>query len=151
MKVILIEDHDTLGIKGDVVDVKPGYGRNYLIPQQIAVVATPSALKRYEEERRQAAHKVEAARGNAEKLAERLNEVEIVIPVQTGEENRIFGSITTQQVADELKTKGFDIDRRKITMSEDVRVTGVYPATVRLHPEYTAEVKVNVVANEATV
>ena len=151
MKVILIEDHDTLGIKGDVVDVKPGYGRNYLIPQQLAVVATPSALKRYEEERRQAAHKVEAARENAEKLAQKLNDVEIVIPVQTGEENRIFGSITTQQIADELKTQGFDIDRRKISMAEDVRVTGVYPATVRLHPEHTAEVKVKVVPNEATV
>ncbi len=151
MKVILIEDHDTLGIKGDVVDVKPGFGQNYLIPQQIAVVATRSTLKRYEEERRQAAHKVEAARGNAEKLAEKLNEVEIIIPVQTGEENRIFGSITTQQIADELKLKGYDIDRRKITMSEDVRVTGVYPATVRLHPEHTAEVKVRVVPNEETV
>ena len=151
MKVILIEDHDTLGIKGDVVDVKPGFGQNYLIPQQLAVVATPSTLKRYEEERRQAAHKVEAARGNAEKLAEKLSEVEILIPVQTGEENRIFGSITTQQIADELKAKGYDIDRRKITLSEDVRVTGVYPATVRLHPEFTAEIKVNVVPNEETV
>ncbi len=151
MKVILIEDHDTLGIKGDVVDVKPGFGQNYLIPQQIAVVATPSALKRYEEERRQVAHKVEAARGNAEKLAEKLNDVEIIIPVQTGEDNRIFGSITTQQIADELKTKGFDIDRKKISMAEDVRVTGVYPATVRLHPEHTAEVKVKVVPNEETV
>ena len=151
MKVILIEDHDTLGIKGDVVDVKPGYGQNYLIPQQIAVVATPSALKRYQEERRQAAHKIEAARGNAEKLAEKLNDVEVLIPVQTGEENRIFGSITTQQIADELKAQGFDIDRRKITMSEDVRVTGVYPATIRLHPELTAEVKVKVVSNEETL
>ena len=151
MKVILIEDHDTLGIKGDVVDVKPGFGQNYLIPQQLAVVATPSTLKRYAEERRQAAHKVEAARGNAEKLAETLNEVEVVIPVQTGEDNRIFGSVTTQQVADDLKAKGYDIDKRKITLSEDVRVTGDYTASVRLHPEFSAEVKVSVVPNEETV
>ena len=151
MKVILTEDHDTLGLKGDVVEVKPGYGRNFLIPRQLAVVATPSSVKRYEEERRQAAHKIEAARGNAEKLAQKLEGTEVVIPVRTGEENRIFGSVTTQQVADELKTLGFDVDRRKITLSEDVRVTGVYPATVRVHPEFTAEVKVKVVPEEASL
>jgi len=151
MKVILTEDHDTLGIKGDVVDVKPGYGRNYLIPRQLAVIATPSSLKRYAEERKQAAHKIEAARETAEKLAAKLNDTEILIPVQTGEENRIFGSITNQQVADELKAKGIEVDRRKITISEDIRTTGVYPATVRVHPEITAEVKIKVVPEEASV
>jgi large subunit ribosomal protein L9 len=151
MKVILTEDHDTLGLKGDLVEVKPGYGRNFLIPRQLAVVATPSATKRYAEEQRQAAHKVEAARGNAEKLAERLDGAEVVIPVQTGEENRIFGSVTTQQIVDELKSQGFDIDRRKVSLAEDVRVTGVYPATVRLMPDVTAEVKVKVVPNEETL
>ena len=151
MKVILTEDHDTLGLKGDVVEVKPGYGQNFLIPRQLAVVATASTVKRYAEERRQAAHKIEAARGNAEKLAARLDGTEVVIPVRTGEENRIFGSITTQQIADELKTLGYDIDRRKITLSEDVRVTGVYPATVRLHPEFSSEVKVKVVAEESSL
>lgn len=151
MKVILTEDHDTLGLKGDVVEVKSGYGQNFLIPRQLAVVATPSTVKRYAEERRQAAHKIEAARGNAEKLAARLDGTEVVIPVRTGEEDRIFGSITTQQIADELATLGFDVDRRKITLSEDVRVTGVYPATVRIHPEYTSEVKVKVVAEESSL
>lgn len=148
MKVILTEDHDTLGIKGDLVDVKPGYGQNFLIPRQLAVVATKSATKRYAEERRQSAHKVEAQREQAEKLAQRLDGTEIVIPVQTGEENRIFGTITTQQIVDELKEQGFDVDRRKVTMSEDPRVTGVYSATVRLHQDVSAEVKVNVVANQ---
>lgn len=151
MKVILIEDHDTLGIKGDVVDVKPGYGQNFLIPRQMAVVATPSTIKRYAEEKRQAAHKVEAARENAEKLAKRLEGIEVLIPVRTGEENRIFGTITNQQVADELAAQGIEIDRRKITLSEDVRTTGVYPATVRVHPEITAELKVRVVPEEASV
>ncbi|MDT0630784.1 50S ribosomal protein L9 [Rubrivirga sp. S365] len=148
MKVILTEDHDTLGIKGDLVDVKPGYGQNFLIPRQLAVVATKSATKRYAEERRQSAHKVEAQREQAEKLAQRLDGTEIVIPVQTGEDNRIFGTITTQQVVDELKEQGFDIDRRKVTLSEDPRVTGVYPATVRLHQDVSAKVTVNVVANQ---
>ena len=151
MKVILTEDHDTLGIKGDVVDVKPGYGRNFLIPRQMAVLATPSSLKRYAEERRQASHKIEAARENAEKLAQRLEGTEVLIPVRTGEENRIFGSITNQQVADELAAKGIEIDRRKITISEDIRTTGVYPATVRVHPEITAEVKIKVVPEESSV
>lgn len=151
MKVILIEDHDTLGIKGDIVDVKPGYGQNFLIPRQMAVVATPSTIKRYAEEKRQAAHKIEAARENAEKLAKRLEGIEVLIPVRTGEENRIFGSVTNQQIADELAAQGFEIDRRKITLSEDVRTTGVYPATVRIHPEITAEVKVKVVPEESSV
>ena len=151
MTVILTEDHDTLGMKGDVVDVKPGFGQNYLIPNQLAVVATKSTRKRYEEERRQAAHKIEAARGNAEKLAEKLNGTEIVIPVKTGDDDeRLFGTVTTAQVVDELKTMGFELDRRKVSM-EDVKTTGVYTATVRLHPEITAEVKVKVVPEEASL
>jgi len=151
MKVILTDDHDTLGLKGDVVEVKPGYGRNFLIPRQMAVLATPSAQKRYAEERKQAAHKVEAAKTNAESLAKRLDGTEVLIPVRTGEENRIFGSVTTQQIADELATKGFNVDRKKISLSEDIRTTGVYPATVRIHPEITAEVKVKVVPEEASL
>lgn len=151
MKVILTEDHDTLGTKGDLVEVKPGYGRNFLIPRQLAVVATSSSVKKYAEERRQAAHKIVARRDQAEALSQKLDGTEIVIPVRTGEENRIFGSVTTQQIVDELKTLGFDIDRRKVTLSEDIRVTGVYPATVRVHPDFTAEVKVKVVPNEETV
>jgi large subunit ribosomal protein L9 len=151
MKVILTEDHDTLGIKGDLVEVKPGYGQNYLIPRQMAVVATKSTIKRYAEERRQAAHKIEAARGNAEKLAARLDGTEILIPVRTGEEGRLFGTVTTQQITDELIALGYDIDRRKVSLSEEIKTVGVYAATVRLHPEFSSEVKVKVVAEEAPV
>lgn len=151
MKVILTEDHDTLGIKGDLVEVKPGYGQNYLIPRQMAVVATKSTIKRYAEERRQAAHKIEAARGNAEKLAARLNGTEILIPVRTGEEGRLFGTVTTQQITDELTALGYDIDRRKVSLSEDIKTVGEYPATVRIHPEITSEITVKVVAEEESV
>ena len=150
MKVILTEDHDTLGMRGDEVEVKPGYGQNYLIPRQMAVIATKSTRKRYAEETRQAAHKIEAARGNAEKLAQKMEGTELVFPVKAGDDGRLFGSVTTQQVADELTTKGFDVDRRKITM-EDIRSTGDYTATVRLHPEHSAEVKVSVVAEESSL
>ena len=151
MKVILTQDHDTLGLRGDEVEVKPGYGQNFLIPRQMAVVATKSTRKRYAEETKQAAHKIEAARGNAEKLAQRMDGTELVFPVKTGEEGRLFGSVTTQQVADELTAKGYDIDRRKITMSEEIRTTGDYTATVRLHPDFSSEVKVSVVPEEASL
>ena len=151
MKVILTADHDTLGLKGDEVVVKPGYGQNFLIPRQLAVVATKSTRKRYAEETRQAAHKVEAARGNAEKLAQKMEGTELVFPVKAGDDGRLFGSVTTQQVADELASKGYEIDRRKISMSEDIRTTGEYTATVRLHPEHSAEVKVSVVAEESSL
>ena len=151
MNVILTQDHDTLGMKGDLVDVKPGYGRNYLIPRQMAVVATPSNVKKYEEERRQAAHKIEAARDQAEALAKKIDGTELLIPTTVGEEGRLFGSITTQQIADELAAKGYEVDRRKITLSEDIRTTGVYTATVKVHQDFDAEVKVNVTPEEASV
>ena len=151
MKVILTEDHDTLGIKGDLVEVKPGYGQNYLIPRQLAVVATKSNTKRYAEERRQSAHKLEAQREQAEKLAQRIDGATVVVPVQTGDQDRIFGSVTTQQVVDELKAQGFEVDRRKVTMSEDPRTTGDYTATVRLYQDVSADVTVRVVANEESI
>ncbi len=150
MNVILTEDHDTLGMRGDEVTVKPGYGQNFLIPRQLAVVATKSTRKRYAEETRQAAHKVEAARGNAEKLADKMTGTELVFPVKAGDDGRLFGSVTTQQVADELAGKGYDVDRRKITM-EDIRSTGDYTASVRLHPDHSAEIKVSVVAEESSL
>ena len=136
MTVILTQDHDTLGMKGDVVDVKPGFGQNFLIPRQMAVVATPATRKRYAEERRQAAHKIEAAKGNAEKLAQRIDGTEVVIPVKTGDEGRLFGSVTTQQVADELATLGL---RGRPTQAgdgrrpHDGRVHGHAPGPPRDH------------------
>ncbi|MEM6325732.1 MAG: 50S ribosomal protein L9 [Bacteroidota bacterium] len=147
MKIILTEDHDTLGLRGDVVEVKNGYGRNYLIPRQLAVIASTSNLKRYAEERRQQEHKVEAQRAEAEKLAAKLEGAEITVAMQTGEEDRIFGSVTNQQVAEGLEAQGLPVDRRKITV-EDIKTTGVYTATVRVSPEHTAEVKVKVVPTE---
>ena len=148
MKVILQEDHETLGLKGAVVEVKDGYGRNFLIPRRLAVVASPSNVRRYEEEQRQRAHKVEQQRKDAEALASRLSNLELVIPARVGEENRLFGTITTQQVADELAAQGVVVDRRKVALSEEIRTTGVYRATVKVHPEHTAEVKVTVVPEQ---
>jgi large subunit ribosomal protein L9 len=150
MKVILKEDLENLGLTGEVVEVKPGYGRNYLIPRGLAVVASPGNVRRYEEETRQRAHKLERERKDAEALTRRLEGIELVIAMPTGEENRLFGTVTTQQVADALEAQGVEVDRRKVTLNEEIRVTGVYTATVKLHPEHTAEVKVKVVSEEQT-
>ncbi len=142
MKVILKEDLVNLGLAGEQVDVKAGYGRNFLIPRGLAVVANKSNSLRYAEEIRQKAHKLEQLRKDAEAFANRLSTLELVIKMPVGEENRLFGTVTTQQVADGLAAKGFDVDRRKISLSEEIRLTGVYPATVKLHPEHTAEVRI---------
>ena len=151
MKVILTEDHDTLGLRGDVVEVKNGYGRNFLIPRQLAVIASTSNLKRYTEERRQQEHKIEAQRAEAEKLAKKLDGTEVTIAMQTGEEDRIFGSVTNQQVAEGLEAQGLPVDRRKIVIGEEIKTVGVYTATVRVSPEHTAEVKVKVVPNQDAI
>lgn len=142
MKVILKEDLANLGLTGEVVDVKAGYGRNYLIPRGLAVVANKGNVLRYQEETRQRAHKIEQQRKDAEALAKRLDGVELLISMPVGEENRLFGTVTTQQVSDLLAEKGYAVDRRKISFSEDIRVTGIYTATVKLLPELASSVKV---------
>ena len=144
MKVILKEDLTNLGLAGELVNVKAGYGRNFLIPRGLAVVANKSNTLRYAEEMRQRAHKLEQKRKDAAALADRLSTLELVIKMPVGEENRLFGTVTTQQVADVLAAKGFDVDRRKISLDEEIRLTGVYPAKVKLHPEHTAEIKITV-------
>ena len=151
MKVILTEDFESLGPRGTVLEVKDGYGRNYLIPRRLAVVATRGNVARYEEEQRQRSHKVEAERRTAEETAARLDGTEIVIAARVGEDNRLFGTITTQQVVEELAARGFEVDRRKVTLDEEIRTTGVYPATVRIHPLYPAQVKVRVEPEEASL
>lgn len=150
MDIILTQDVDELGVKGTVVTVKNGYGRNYLIPRGMAVVANKGNRARFEEEARQASHKIEKAREDASKLKDRLDETEIVIPARVGEEGRLFGTVTTQQVADALIERGFEIDRRKVSI-EDIRQTGVYTATVKLHPEFSASPKVKVVPEEESL
>ena len=148
MKLILTQDVDNLGSRGEQVTVRDGYGRNFLIPRGLAVVANSSNLKRYQEEERQAAHKISRAKTDAAGLAERLQSVELTIPARVGEENRIFGTVTTQQVADALAAKGVEVDRRKIELDEEIRMLGVYTATLRLHRDVSAQVRVRVVPEE---
>lgn len=145
MNVILTQDVENLGQKGEVVSVKGGYGRNFLIPNRLAVVANASNVKRYEEETRQQSLKLESARKDAEALAKRIDDLEVVLQAPVGEEDRIFGTITTQQVAEALAQKGIEVDRRKISLDADIRTTGEYTATVKLHPEHVGTLTVQVV------
>ncbi|MFN3315264.1 MAG: 50S ribosomal protein L9 [Raineya sp.] len=135
MEVILKEDLIGLGYKNDVVKVKPGYARNYLIPKGIAILATDSNRKVLAENLKQAAHKAEKIKTEALNLAERIGSLVLEIPAKVGESGKIFGSVTTTQIADALKAQGFDIDRKKISISGDVKMVGEYKATLDLHRE----------------
>lgn len=146
MEIILTKDVQGLGYKNDTVDVKPGYGRNYLIPQGLAIVANDSNRKRIEEETRQAAHKAEKLKKDAEAIAEKLEGVSLEIGAKVGESGKIFGAITTLQIADALKNKGFEIDRRKIALPKEVKEVGEYAATIDLHKEVKKDVPFKVVA-----
>jgi len=145
MEIILKTDIVGLGYKNDVVVVKPGYARNYLIPQGFAQLATASNRKVLAENLKQAAHKAEKIKTEALNIAEAIGDMVIVIPMKTGESGRIFGRVTNTQVSDALKEKGFDIDRKKIAL-EDIKNVGDYTATVDLHKEVKHKVAVQVVA-----
>ncbi|RMG66390.1 MAG: 50S ribosomal protein L9 [Calditrichaeota bacterium] len=145
MKIILRQSVERLGEAGEVVTVKDGYARNYLIPKQLAYPATPSYIKMLEEERRQKQHRLQKEKRMAEELAEKLKKVSVTIPVRVGEEDRMFGSVTTQDIAAALKEQGYDIDRRKILLDEPIKELGIYPVSIKLHPEVEASIKVWVV------
>lgn len=145
MKIILLQDVDTLGEEGEIVTVKDGYGRNYLIPQGFGLLATKGTIKARQEELRQAAKKREAAVDQAQAKAKELEDMEVVVTARTGEENRIFGTVTAQQIAVELATRGYEVDRRSIELNEEIRLIGVYSATVKVHPKVTAQLKIRVI------
>jgi len=146
MEVILKQDVQGLGYKNDVIKVKSGYGRNYLIPNGFALLASPSNKKMMEENIRQAAHKAERVRQDAESLAAKIGELTIDMGTKAGESGKIFGAITALQVSDILKAKGFDIDRRKIVFKEAPKELGTYPVVLDLHKEVKHEIKINVIA-----
>ncbi len=145
MKVILLTDVHNLGSEGEVVSVKNGYGRNWLIPQGLAQMATPGAVRAFEDQMRQQARRRAQELNNAEEIKKQLENAVVNIEAKVGEENRIFGSITSQQVALGLAVQGFNIDRRIITMNEDIKILGEYKATIKLHAEVHAQLSVHVV------
>ncbi len=146
MKIILKEDVSGLGYKDDVVEVKSGYGRNYLIPFGKAVIATPSALKVLAENQRQRAHKLAKIKADAEALAAAIADVKLTIGAKTSATGTIFGSVNSLQIAEALEKLGHNIDRKIIVLKESVKELGEYTATIRLHKEVTAQVAFEVVA-----
>ena len=148
MEIILKEDVINLGYKNDIVKVKDGYGRNYLIPQGKAVIATESAKKVLAENERQRAHKLAKIKADAEAQAAKLNGVKVSISAKVNEDGTIFGGVGAAQVAEALAAKGFEIDRKAI-VAETVKAVGEYKATINLHKEVKAEVAFEVVAEAA--
>ena len=145
MEIILKTDIKGLGYKNDLVSVKPGYGRNYLIPQGFAVLATGSNKKILAENIKQAAHKAEKIKTEAENIAAKLAETTLEIKANIGDSGKIFGKVTTLQISDALATKGFEIDRKKIAITVPVEGAGEFTADIDLHREVKTQVKFVVV------
>jgi large subunit ribosomal protein L9 len=145
MKVILRADVDKLGQLGKIVNVKPGYGRNYLIPKGLAMEATASNLKVFENERRKLQAQVDTVRSQAQELADKISKARVVIPVRVGEGDKLYGSVTTSAIGDALTEMGIDFDRKKLVLDEPIRSLGEYTLKVRLHPEVKTELTVAVV------
>lgn len=148
MQVILKEDIANLGYKEDVVTVKDGYGRNYLIPQGLAVIASPSALKVLAENKKQRAHKLAKIKADAEAIAAAVAELTVVITAKTSENGTIYGGINNAKVAEALAALGQEIDRKKIIVKDTIKEVGSYVATIKLHPEVSVELPFEVVAEE---
>jgi large subunit ribosomal protein L9 len=146
MEIILKQDVAGLGYKNDLVKVKSGFGRNYLIPQGVAIIASESNKKMMAENARQASHKAAKLKQDAEELAAKIGELVIEIGAKAGESGKIFGAVTAFQVAEALKAKGYDVERRKIHFKEQPKQVGTYNLTLDLHKEVKHEIKINVVA-----
>jgi len=146
MEVILKQDVAGLGYKNDTVKVRPGYGNNYLIPNGYALIANDANKRLVSENIRQAAHKASKIKQDAEALAAKIGEMTIEVGTKAGESGKIFGAVTALQIADLLKAKGFDIDRKKVILKETPKQIGTYSAMLDLHKEVKHEIQVKVVA-----
>jgi large subunit ribosomal protein L9 len=145
MKVILTQSYETLGKEGDIVNVKPGYARNFLIPNKIALDHTAGNMKRYDQMQKVKDVRQAKEHKSATTLADSLNKISCTATVAVGEEDKLFGSVTSQDIADLLKEKGFEIDKRKIILEEPIKALGIYTVPIKLHAEVEARIKLWVV------
>ncbi|MFA4911394.1 MAG: 50S ribosomal protein L9 [Desulfobacteria bacterium] len=145
MKVILLEEMPSLGKAGDAVKVAEGYGRNYLIPQKKAIEATTKNIKVWEHQKNLLKDKIGKVKKETEKLAEKIEGLSCTISKQTGEEDKLFGSVTSMDIEESLKGEGVEIDRKKILLDEPIKKLGVYTIPIKLHPEVIANLKLWVV------
>src|SRR5690606_27683252 len=146
MEVILKEDIKGLGYKNDLVNVKPGYGRNFLIPRGFAIIASTSNKKVMAENVKQASHKADKLKQDAQDIANGIGDTVLKIPAKVGESGRIFGAVTTLQISDALKEKGFTVDRKQISFNSEVKSVGEYVAELDLHREVKHDVNFKVIA-----
>jgi large subunit ribosomal protein L9 len=145
MKIILRQDHEKLGKIGEIVDVKNGYARNYLIPRKIGYIATPGNLRTLEEEKKQHVDRQAKDYHHAEKVAAEMEKISITLKVKVGEDEKLFGSVTSQMIADALQEKGMTVDKRIIELDEPIKALGIYTVNVKLHANVAGKVKVWVV------
>jgi len=146
MKVILRKEHDKLGQIGTITDVKDGYARNYLIPRGIAYPATDGSMRALDEEKKQAERRSNKEMKESEKLAVNLDKVSLTVKMKVGEDEKLFGSVTSQMISDALKEQGFTIDKRVIDLEEPIKALGIYTVNVKLHQSVIGKVKVWVVS-----
>ncbi len=144
MELILKERVEKLGTKGDIVRVSDGYARNYLLPKKLAVVATPANIKQIEQEKTTAVRREAKEKQDAQSLAEQLLKVSVLLSRKVGENNVLYGSVTSMDIAEALEAKGFTIDKRKIELDEAIKNLGQFDVPVKLHREVTASVRVEV-------
>ena len=145
MKIILRQDFEKLGKLGDIVDVKDGYARNYLLPRKIGYVATKGNLKTLEEEKKQHVDRQKKEVHQAEKVAAELEKISVTLKMKVGEDEKLFGSVTSQMIADALKEQGISVDKRMVELEEPIKALGIYTVDVRLVAGVTGKVKVWVV------
>jgi large subunit ribosomal protein L9 len=148
VKVILLNDQRNLGKRGEIVDVKPGYGRNFLLPQGMAMEATPGNVKVFEQQRVKFDARHAKERDAAQEIANKMAGLRIEIPKRVGETDTLYGSVTAGDVAEALEKKGFTVDRRRLDLAGGIKALGDHPVRVELHPEVVAEVTVAVVREE---
>jgi large subunit ribosomal protein L9 len=148
MQVILREDVDNLGKIGDLVKVKPGYGRNFLVPGKKAIEATPKNLKAMEHAKKMVSDRIRTLKKTAAADADRIKSLAITIKAKVGEEGKLFGSVTTMDIADAAKALGVDIDKRRISLEEPIKRIGEFTVQVKLHTDVVADLKVSVIAED---
>ena len=148
MKVILTEHVPSLGTVGDEVDVAKGYARNYLVPQKKAILATPRNRKLFERQRGQLEARLAGEHANAQEAAERIRGTVCTISGKVSEEDRLYGSVSTRDIVEELKTHGFDVDKKMVSLSEPIRTLGSYIVPIRFHADVTSEITVKVVPEQ---
>lgn len=144
MKVVLIKDLEGYGVFGDVISVKDGFARNYLIPRGIALPATEGNLNHVNNILSQRARKLQREKEKAQAIAKKLEGLMLEIARQVGEKGKLFGSVTSQDIAQALQEKGFDVDRKKVMLKNPIRDVGIYTVTLKLHPEVSVDIKVDV-------